>query len=90
MDIPLTEVESSQIHALGHDAETNTLAVQFKSKGGPGNVYHYSNVPVEKFEAMLSADSIGRHFGSEIKGKVDDHPFTKIEPVKAEESEAPE
>ena len=84
--IDLVPVESSQLAAVGHDAETNTLRVQFKS----GATYDYSGVAAEKFEAMLAADSLGKFFGSEIKAKVDDHPFTKIEPVKAEESEAPE
>ena len=85
--IALTEVESSQIHAIGHAPETNTLAVQFKSKGGPGNVYHYANVDAEKFGRFRNADSIGRFFGAEIKPYVDAHPFTKIEPEKTEESE---
>ena len=85
MAIDLTEVESSQIHAIGHDAATNTLAIQFKSRGKPGNVYEYANVPAKKFEAMLAAESIGTFFGNEIKAKVDDHPFTKIEPEKTEE-----
>ncbi len=30
--IPVQEVESSQIHAIGHDAATNTLAIRFKSR----------------------------------------------------------
>ena len=89
-NIDLIPVDSTQIHAIGHDAATNTLAIQFMSKGKPGNVYEYANVPAKKFEAMLAAESIGKFFGAEIKAKVDDHPFTKIEPVKAEESEAPE
>ena len=85
MPIDLIPVDSSQISHVGHDAETNTLAIQFKSKGGPGSVYHYQNVDAKKFEALLGADSIWRHFGTEIKAKVDDHPFTKIEPKKDEE-----
>ena len=85
MSIPRTEVESSQLAAVGHDAETNTLRVKFKS----GSTYDYANVSAQKFEAFLSAGSLGRFFGAEVKAKADDHPFTKIESVKTEENEAP-
>lgn len=47
--IAMTTVESSQIHAIGHDPQTNTLAIQFKSKSGAGSVYHYQNFTPELF-----------------------------------------
>lgn len=77
LSIPITPVESSQIHGLGHDAATNTLAVQFKAKNGPGSVYHYAGVTAKQFEDFLAAESIGKHFGAHFK-KNDKHPFTKI------------
>lgn len=73
----LTPVVSSQIHAVGFEPATGTLAIQFKSKAGPGNVYHYANFTQEKFDAFKGAESIGSHFGKFIKGHPD-HPHTKI------------
>lgn len=77
-DITLTPVESSQIYAIGHDAATNTLAIQFKSKGGAGNVYHYANFTAEDFTAFKESKSIGAHFGQHIKNATEKHPFTKV------------
>lgn len=78
--IPLQPVESSQINAIGHDAETNTLAIQFKGwKGEIGATYHYANFTAEDFEAFKGAESIGRHFGKAIKPFADKYPYTKVE-----------
>ena len=76
--IALSPVESSQIHAIGHDADSNTLAIQFKSKGGPGSVYHYANFTAEDFTAFKESKSIGAHFGKYIKPETEKHPFTKV------------
>ena len=81
--IALQDVESSQIHALGHDAETNTLAIRFTSghgpDRGPGSLYHYANVTAEDFAAFKGAESIGKHFGRYIKPFPEKYPFTRIE-----------
>lgn len=78
--IALQDVQSSQIHSIGHDAETNTLAIRFKSwKGEPTSLYHYQNVSAAEFEALRDADSIGRHFGQHIKPHADRYPYTRIE-----------
>lgn len=78
-EITLTRVESSQIYAIGHDAATNTLAVQFKNKAGePTSIYHYANFTAEQFELFKAAESIGSHFGKHIKMAVDAHPFQKV------------
>ena len=58
--IDLIPVESSQIAAIGHDADTNTLAVQFKAKGGPGSIYHYSGVDAKTFEDRYDFARIDR------------------------------
>ncbi|EPS1221666.1 KTSC domain-containing protein [Burkholderia cenocepacia] len=77
--ITMREVESSQIHAIGHDAETKTLAIQFKSKAGPGSTYHYRDFPADEFEKFAGAESIGRHFGQHIKPFPERHPYEKID-----------
>lgn len=76
--ITMTAVESSQIAAIGHDAATNTLAIQFASKIGPGSVYHYRNFTADLFAAFAGAESIGSHFGKHIKPFGDKFPFVKI------------
>lgn len=81
--IPLTNVESSQMEAIGHDPDTNTLAIRFKGYGGrPGSLYHYQNVTADDFAAFQSAESKGRHFGQNIKPHTDKYPFARIDESK--------
>jgi hypothetical protein len=78
-EIPLKPVDSSQINAIGHDAETNTLAIQFKGwKGEIGATYHYANFTAEEYAAFHGAESLGRHFGKAIKPFADRYPYTKV------------
>lgn len=77
--IELEVVESSQINAIGHDPETNTLAIQFKSfRGDVLSTYHYANFSEEKFAEFKGAESIGRYFGKHIKPEVEAHPYVKV------------
>ena len=55
-------VQSSHIHSVGHDPETNTLAVQFH-KGG---VYHYEGVSKRTFDDFCSHESPGKFFRGNI------------------------
>jgi hypothetical protein len=71
ISIPLNPVQSSQIHAIGYDAGSRTLRVQFKSASGLGSQYDYPGVPAETAEAFQKAESVGRFFGANIKGKFD-------------------
>jgi hypothetical protein len=63
-------VVSSNISELAHDPETNTLGVKFKN----GGTYYYQGVDATKYNALLKADSIGKHLHEHIKGK---HEFSK-------------
>lgn len=65
--ITLCPCSSSQIAAYGYCHDTQTLAVQFKNKKGPGAVYHYAAVPPAAFEAFDKAESKGKHLGEHIK-----------------------
>ncbi|OEZ02285.1 MULTISPECIES: KTSC domain-containing protein [Stenotrophomonas] len=80
--IQLFDVDSSQIHSIGHDADTNTLAICFKrgtgAARGPGSVYHYQNFSADEFEAFKNAESIGKHFGGFIKPFPDKYPYHKV------------
>jgi hypothetical protein len=81
--IEMRDVSSSQIHSIGHNPETNTLAIRFTSGYGekrkPGSLYHYQNFTAEDFEAFKNAESLGKHFGGQIKPFADKYPYTKIE-----------
>lgn len=77
--IAMDSVESSQIAAIGHHPETNTLAIQFPSKTErPGSVYHYANFTAEQFEEFKNAESKGSHFGKKIKPMTEAHPYVKV------------
>lgn len=80
--IALSAVTSSQIAAIGHDPETNTLAVQFnprKERGEvTGPIYHYSGFDADKYKAFSEAKSIGGHFYAQIKDETHRHPYVKV------------
>lgn len=80
LTIDMQPVESSQIHSIGHDAASNTLAIRFKNyKGEPSSLYHYDNFSAADFDAFRSAESIGKHFGQHIKNETAKYPYRRIE-----------
>ena len=80
--IELSEVSSSQIHSIGHDANTQTLAIRFTNcygdKRGPGSLYHYSNFSAEEFQALKDAESVSKHFNANIKPFAGKYPYRKV------------
>ena len=79
LDIPLVKCDSSQLNAVGYDADSQTLAIEFKNwKGEPTSLYHYSGVTQEQFDAFNTAESKGRHLGQFIKPFPEQFPFVKI------------
>jgi hypothetical protein len=74
--IPVT---SSSIASIGHDPTTNTLHVEFKN----GRVYAYADVSAAHHAALLSAESIGAHFGKHIRGAFT---HTKLDPEPVHET----
>jgi hypothetical protein len=78
-------VESSQIEAVGYEAETETLGIRFtptkkqKEAGQRGSEYHYQFVPQDVHAALMTAESVGRYFHQHIKPFPEKYPFTKIE-----------
>jgi len=66
-----TSVSSSNISAIGYEAETNTLEVEFLN----GSVYQYAGVSADEYEAMMNADSKGKYLNANIKGR---YSFTKL------------
>ena len=80
LNIEMQPVKSTQLAAIGYDAETKTLAIRFAH--GIGSMYHYPDVEPETFTAMLGAASIGSFFGAHIKAL----PFRKYRPEPANAS----
>lgn len=65
MPLTMTPVPgSSSIAAAGYDADTRTLEIEFTS----GQGYTYQNVPQDIYDGLISADSAGKFFHSQIKG----------------------
>ncbi|AHG22167.1 hypothetical protein Z042_23005 [Chania multitudinisentens RB-25] len=85
VNIAMEAVNSSQIHSIGHDAATNTLAIRFKQRGEPAALYHYQNVTADDFAAFKGAESIGSHFGRCFKADTERFPFQRINEEKTEE-----
>lgn len=63
--IALNPVSSSNIQAIGFDDEKKILAVQFHS----GAIFHYAGVEPDLALDLVNADSIGRFYTKNIKGK---------------------
>ena len=58
-------VTSGNLAEVGYDPETETLEVMFRH----GGVYQYYNLPLIIYERLMQADSLGKFFNSEIKGR---------------------
>ncbi len=76
--IPLTPVTSSRLNAMGYDAATQTLALQFKNKGGVGATYHYGNFTETEWAALKDAESQGSYVTRNVIPYKDRYPFTRV------------
>ncbi|MGA2616787.1 MAG: KTSC domain-containing protein [Thermoguttaceae bacterium] len=56
-------VRSSNIRAIGYDAESSTLEVEFQS----GDVYQYTRVPATVHAALMKARSKGAYLNQHVK-----------------------
>jgi hypothetical protein len=58
-------VESSLLKALGYDAGTSTLEVEFHN----GSVYVYAGVPEGVYSEVMGSESVGKAFNRLIKSE---------------------
>lgn len=58
-----TPVSSSNLKAIGYDAQTRTLEVEFLN----GGLYSYSGVPSSVHAGLMSASSHGSYFDAYVK-----------------------
>lgn len=59
-------IESEMILSFGYDSEIGILEIEFR-KGGA--VWQYHDFPEVAWSEFYSAESRGRHFLNEIRGK---------------------
>lgn len=68
------QVVSSQIAAMSFNHDSKIVTVGFTN----GQSYEYQNVDYERFQAIVSADSVGKAFNSLIKSNPTAYPFKKL------------
>ena len=59
------KVESSNVAAVGFDAVSSTLEVEFHN----GSVYQYPGVTSDEHTALMGAKSVGKHFAQHFRGR---------------------
>lgn len=62
---PFAAVKSSMISGIAYDPGAQRLHVKFPN----GNHYTYEGVTPAQHAGLLSAESIGKHFAANIRGK---------------------
>ena len=65
--VDMNYVDSSNIEAIGYDADAQELHVRFLS----GVTYIYHGVPQEIYDNLMAAPSHGSYLNREIKGVFD-------------------
>jgi hypothetical protein len=65
-------LDSSSLASVGYDAARRVLEVEFLN----GGVYEYRDVPEEKYNGLLEADSKGRYLNAEVKPN---HPCHRLQ-----------
>jgi hypothetical protein len=58
------QVDSTSIAWIGYDSRRHELEIEFRESG---DVYLYSDVPVEEYESFLSAESKGNYLNRVFK-----------------------
>lgn len=64
-------VSSSNVAAVGYDAENQTVYVQFLD----GSIYIYKGVPAHEFENLRTAPSVGSYLNRNYKNV---YPYERI------------
>ena len=66
-DIPLVEVQSTVFLAIGYEQISETLRVVFNS----GAEYRYTGIPIQVYQNLCNAESMGAEFNRNIKNRYD-------------------
>jgi len=60
----MKEVTSSNIESVGYAENVKILYVKFLN----GNLYSYKGVPLNKYNELVNASSVGKYLNQNIKG----------------------
>ena len=71
--LPRIEVRSTLLTSVGYDDEKQIMEAEFHA----GGIYQYHGVPLDVYEGIFTAASVGRYFNDEIKEK---YPADAIHP----------
>ena len=71
------QLGSSMMESAGYDSATRVLEIEFAR----GAVYHYFDVPLDLYQALLDAPSQGRFFHGRIRGAFE---FQRVNEVSAQ------
>lgn len=71
MSIEMKQVSSSNIAAIGYDAENEIVYVQFLNS----TEYTYKGVPQHEFDGLLNAPSVGSYLNRNYKNI---YPYERI------------
>ncbi|MBD2429716.1 MULTISPECIES: KTSC domain-containing protein [Fischerella] len=63
--IAMLPMNSSMANAIGYDSNTNILQIEFHN----GAVYQYSDIDQDTWQDLHQADSIGKFFNENVRGK---------------------
>ena len=61
----LRRVESDMLLLAGYDRKSRILQVVFRT----GGTYRYKNVPSDKYDELMNAESIGQYMHKNIIGR---------------------
>lgn len=62
-------VESAALESVGYDPDKKILELEFTDNGG---VWQYYQLPTTVYKKFRNADSLGRYFVKEIKGRYEE------------------
>ena len=65
--VPMKQVHSTHVHAIGYDAASQELHVEYKQ----GGKYVYKDVPPEKARMVMGGASIGKALHAHVRGQHD-------------------
>lgn len=64
--IALTPIGSKKVYAVGYCPQRQILAASFSPTGA---IYHYEGFTQEDYDALMGAESKGKHFGDHIQSR---------------------
>lgn len=71
-----TPVTSTSLASVGYDPAASVLEVEFRS----GAIYRYLAVPARIHRELMSAESKGRYFSQQIRGRYRFQRITEDQP----------